>query len=392
MDNNSNKTNNYQTKDSSSNTINTHTKGLYNNFSNAFFSIFNQSNIILFVLFLAIYFILYYVLGIFVKSNDNPINSQLALSRSIDFLILGIVFLILVSSYYSLQSNDKQSLVSDILLWTKNFYNDPTTPFSLLITILFFYIIVYLIRIPMTSETKPISISFIENKLWVVLLSVIIVEFFKYVLNISIIDLIYGGSNELISNWNSLPKDIPSTIIHDISAVATNPPSSSPPPPPQPKSEVFNITNNLYTYDDAQAVCKAYGARLATYTEIEDSYNSGGEWCNYGWSDGQMILFPTQKSTWDNLQKSDKHKNDCGRPGINGGYIDNPYMQFGINCYGVKPPISIEEKNIMNANKLQVFPKTEEDQMMESKIEYWKKNADKMLLINSFNKDKWTEY
>ena len=373
--------------DISSNQIHNQNNGLYQNFKNAFYSIFNKSNFILFVYFLIVYLVLYFILGYFVKNSENPINSQLALSRSIDFLILAIVVIVLYVSYFSIQSKDKESIVSDLLLWTKNFYNDPTTPYSLLITILFFYIIVYLIRIPMTKETKPISINFIEGKLWIILLTVLIVEFFKHVLHISIIDLIFGSSNEIIKEWKELPLNIPTPITQDISKVLI----VTPPIPPPPKSEVFNIANNLYDYEDSQAVCKSYGARLATYDEIEDSYNSGGEWCNYGWSEGQMILFPTQKNTWDKLQKSDQHKHDCGRPGINGGFIDNPYMQFGVNCYGIKPPINDEEKNMMNANRLQVYPKTEKDQEMEAKIEYWKKNGH-MLMVNSFNKDKWTEY
>jgi hypothetical protein len=31
-----------------------------------------------------------------------------------------------------------------------------------------------------------------------------------------------------------------------------------------------------------------------------------------------MALFPTQKETWDKLQKIKGHEHDCGRPGING--------------------------------------------------------------------------
>ena len=103
------------------------------------------------------------------------------------------------------------------------------------------------------------------------------------------------------------------------------------------KNEVFNIGNNLYTYEDAQSICTAYGARLATYDDIEQAYEAGGEWCNYGWSENQMIFFPTQKDTWQKLQKDPKKKNNCGRPGINGGYMENPYVKFGVNCYGVKP-------------------------------------------------------
>ena len=65
----------------------------------------------------------------------------------------------------------------------------------------------------------------------------------------------------------------------------------------------------------------------------------------YGWSDNQMALFPTQKSTYDKLQEVQGRENDCGRPGVNGGYIENPNVKFGINCYGVKPEITPEEVN-----------------------------------------------
>ena len=41
---------------------------------------------------------------------------------------------------------------------------------------------------------------------------------------------------------------------------------------------------------------------------------------NYGWSDGQMAYFPTQKDTWDKLQKNPNTKHACGRPGVNGVY------------------------------------------------------------------------
>jgi hypothetical protein len=153
---------------------------------------------------------------------------------------------------------------------------------------------------------------------------------------------------------------------------------------------VFNISNNLYTYEDAQAVCNAYGSRLATYDEVETSYNRGAEWCNYGWSANQMALFPTQKNTWSNLQKVPGHENDCGRPGINGGYINNPYIQFGVNCYGKKPVAKDSDLALMNAAQTTSPPI--EDQIEDAKISYWKQNADQFLQVSSFNKMKWSQY
>ncbi len=69
--------------------------------------------------------------------------------------------------------------------------------------------------------------------------------------------------------------------------------------------EVFNVSRNNYTYDEAKAMCKAYGAKLATYNQIEDAYKSGAEWCNYGWSADQMAFYPTQKK---NLEETSKDK------------------------------------------------------------------------------------
>ena len=103
-------------------------------------------------------------------------------------------------------------------------------------------------------------------------------------------------------------------------------------------SEVFHISDSQFTYDDAPAVCAAYGATLATLEQIIDSYNKGAEWCGYGWSAGGMALFPTQKGTWDELQREidPAKRTRCGRPGVNGGYFD-PMNMFGVNCYGFKP-------------------------------------------------------
>lgn len=151
--------------------------------------------------------------------------------------------------------------------------------------------------------------------------------------------------------------------------------------------EVFNIRENIYDYEDAKAVCKAYGARLATYKEVEDAYQNGGEWCNYGWSEDQMILFPTQQETWDHLQKIEGHKNDCGRPGVNGGYIDNPSLKYGVNCYGVRPQMSSTDKELMAT--IPKYPKTKEDIEEENRVEYWKSKKNE-ILVSPFNHNNWS--
>lgn len=107
---------------------------------------------------------------------------------------------------------------------------------------------------------------------------------------------------------------------------------------PLQQKEVFYISGNYYTYDEAPAVCAAYESELASYDQIMQAYSSGAEWCGYGWSAGGMALYPTQQSTWDSLMKEpdESKRTQCGRPGVNGGYFD-PNTKMGVNCYGIKP-------------------------------------------------------
>jgi hypothetical protein len=157
---------------------------------------------------------------------------------------------------------------------------------------------------------------------------------------------------------------------------------------PQVKPEVFHVANQRFTYDAAQAVCKAYDARLATYKEMEEAYNKGADWCTYGWSDGQNAFFPTQQTTFDSLQSNKGHEHDCGRPGINGGYVAEPNFEFGVNCYGKKPLMTDADKMLMDATA--PYPKNEQDIKLEREVAYWKSNLEK-LLVSPFNKNSWEE-
>jgi hypothetical protein len=152
------------------------------------------------------------------------------------------------------------------------------------------------------------------------------------------------------------------------------------------KKQVFNIPGNYYDYDNAKALCKAYGAELATYDQIEKAYNSGAEWCNYGWSANQQALFPTQKKTYDYLQTVPGHENDCGRTGVNGGYMANPKLRFGVNCYGNKPKITEEEEQLMKTTP--AYPQTAQDIAFQKRVDFWKTKIPD-ILVSPFNKNTW---
>ena len=154
------------------------------------------------------------------------------------------------------------------------------------------------------------------------------------------------------------------------------------------RKQVFNIPGNYYNYENAKALCDAYGADLATYQQIEKAYENGAEWCNYGWSKDQMALFPTQQQTYNKLQTIDGHQNDCGRPGINGGYIANPEVKFGVNCYGHKPKITDYEEELMQTTT--PYPETAKDLAFQKRVDYWKNHVDD-ILVSPFNHNRWGE-
>jgi hypothetical protein len=180
--------------------------------------------------------------------------------------------------------------------------------------------------------------------------------------------------------------DHPSISV-DVIPPPTNP-SSSTPSSIISQDQVFNIPGNYYSYKDAKSLCNAYGSRLANYSEIENAYNNGAEWCNYGWSDEQMALFPTQAETYKNLQKIPGHEHDCGRPGINGGYISNDKVRFGVNCYGKKPNMTDIEEQLMEYST--PYPLTEDDIMMQEKTEMLKKKLPE-ILVSPFNYNNWNK-
>jgi hypothetical protein len=373
--------------------------------STLFYTIFNQSTISLLIWFFVLYLIAYLFLGIFTGKTAAQGESLSATSRLLDFIILGALILYIISTFFSYTEADKQVIIQNFITNMLIYVNEPYSIISLSIFIFVFYLIIYLFGIPMGYGQKPVSINIFESILFIILLIILFVDFFKYVLGIYIIEpllklnilnniptgapIVQPSSTSASTSSPSMPT---STSAYTPTATSSTPYGTPTRTLDASKNEVFNVANNLYTYDDAQAVCAAYGAKLATYDQIESAYNDGAEWCNYGWSDGQMAFFPTQKSTWDDLQKTASHKNDCGRPGVNGGYIANPYVEFGVNCYGQKPPPTSDDLAQMSTKSMAPYPKSQADIDLEKKIEYWKTNASQLLKINSYNNKKWSEY
>ncbi len=149
------------------------------------------------------------------------------------------------------------------------------------------------------------------------------------------------------------------------------------------KGEVFHLRKNIFNYNEAKEACGLLNSRLATYDEIENAYSNGANWCSYGWSDDQMVLFPSQKEFINQLKQFPGHERDCGRVGVNGGYVQNKYAKFGVNCYGKKPYATEKDKEYMTKYKLS-------GSVPDDLLKKLRKEKEKDFLVTPFNKEKWS--
>jgi len=152
---------------------------------------------------------------------------------------------------------------------------------------------------------------------------------------------------------SSVPVGMDSAGAYASASATPTSPSPSPTLSNPGIKQVFNITKNIYTLDDAPAVCGALGADLASINQLVDAHKSGADWCNVGWTKDGLAAFPLQKDTWTTLQDNVPEKrNMCGSPGIN-LVRNDPNLLYGVNCYGVKPEPKGNEKvkNAMISDK-----------------------------------------
>ena len=154
------------------------------------------------------------------------------------------------------------------------------------------------------------------------------------------------------------------------------------------RNQVFNVSKNSFTYYDAEPLCKALGAELATYDQVKQAYAQGADWCNYGWVKGQMAVYPTQEDTWNNIQQGpEEQRGACGRPGLNGGYFDNPELRYGVNCYGVKPKQSEHDATAVASGS--GAPLTPAGLEFEKKVQHYRGDANNISIL-PFNNQQWS--
>ena len=143
------------------------------------------------------------------------------------------------------------------------------------------------------------------------------------------------------------------------------------------KKQTYHVQGK-FDYLNAKAICKAYNGKLANIQQVTDAYSKGAEWCDYGWSEDNMVLFPTQLNTWKSYQELG-NKEVCGRPGVNGGYNNNLLQQLGVNCFGKKPDLT---------GAMPPVPISQP--AVDKRVQYWQSKLPS-LTVSPFNYTEWSE-
>ena len=301
--------------------------------------------------------------------SEDPGIFQIVVSRLADLACLILIAYTIYYLYGNATDTDRESALNSIQTKLNDWFVDPTSMLVyLIIATLGMAFLSLIIGSTLGLDAKPGFLGIAESAVFMALIVTMGIWASKYILHWTPTDIL-GNARDKIVDTKA-----------EIKAVVSD-------------KEVFNVSSNIYTYDEAQSICETYGAELATYKQVEAAYNSGGEWCNYGWSAGQMALFPTQHSTWGTLNATELYKNACGRPGVNGGYIANPKVRFGVNCYGKKPAQTDADRERMKAAS---FPPhsskgTIQDLVNDAKVNFWKKHSDTFLRLNPFNRTEWSD-
>lgn len=146
--------------------------------------------------------------------------------------------------------------------------------------------------------------------------------------------------------------------------------------------QVFNVSRNLYKFSEAEPLCRAFGAELATYDQVKHAYKAGADWCNYGWVKGQLAVYPTQKSTYEKLQAGpEADRMSCGIPGVNGGHFPNEDQRFGVNCYGPRPAKSALDERIQASES--------SDIAFDRQVNHFKAELDS-IAVSPYNSESWS--
>tara|TARA_Y100000748_G_C15501688_1_gene490395 strand:- start:2527 stop:3333 length:807 start_codon:yes stop_codon:yes gene_type:complete len=166
----------------------------------------------------------------------------------------------------------------------------------------------------------------------------------------------------LLYQWNEHSKDVaheedkieePEVVKEDTPVMPETPETpelemTQPVEEERELGEVFYLSDKSYTYNEARAICKKYGADLASPSQVYKMYTTGTSWCKHGWSEGQHVIFPATQKSVDEANSNEETKGICGKVGLNGMFERDTNKKYGVNCWreGTNYPSDIDSSGI----------------------------------------------
>ena len=107
------------------------------------FKVFTDSNVVIIIWFLVVYFVVYLLLNIF-RGKDGVRNS---LSRWVDIVSLLLALTYLVFTYFGKSDEEKKEIIADLYSNFKTYLNSPLSIISAAFFIFTLYIVIYILEI-----------------------------------------------------------------------------------------------------------------------------------------------------------------------------------------------------------------------------------------------------
>ena len=119
------------------------------------------------------------------RGTTNETSGKTSYSRTIDVILCFLISGWLFSVYYPLSDDQKQNILGEFITWLQEYFDNPWSFFELIWFTIGFFILIYILRVPMAPDVKPVLVHIVEQQIWVLYALFAIIFFFKYALNVS---------------------------------------------------------------------------------------------------------------------------------------------------------------------------------------------------------------
>ena len=289
------------------------------------------------------------------------LDPTMVLQRSIDLIVFALLFVLClfylqtnstVDELFRLESIQKGISFSLVQLDTLN------ALYFFLMGLILIYAFTFIFSL--SSAVVPVSFSIVRDLFWFFFLLCSINEImkrgFKYSLFANLNKLVLQGSmtpeEEEAAKKKLEEEELKKSLHND-------------------RGEVFHIGNQLYSYKEADEICRLVNdSKLATREEMIKAQKQGANWeGSYGWcTDQQAYTISKEK-------------------GLEGGRVKNGDLLLGVNCIGKKPSITDRDRALMNLIRAESKGL---DIMSQIKFLFAELNPDAFMTVRPFNFDQWS--